>query len=318
MKILVTGAAGFIGSHLAENLIAQGHTVIGVDNFDDTYNPSFKEGNIANLEKNPAWSLRRIDLRDRVAVAELVMTEKPDAIAHLAAKADTRAAVSDPYPYVDNNINATLHLLDAARDAGITRFVLASSSSVYGNAEGPWREAMAADMPLSPYGATKRATELFAHAYHHNFGMGITCLRYFNVYGERNRPNMVPYQWTKAILAGEELQISGDGSRKRDYTYVGDIVRGTIAAINRDALGFEVVNLGNENPVSLKDLLSTIEAATGKTARVVSRESHKASVEVTWADVSKAKKLLGWEPETTLADGIEKLVAWYRSERLKD
>ncbi|MFA5998212.1 MAG: GDP-mannose 4,6-dehydratase [Candidatus Paceibacterota bacterium] len=316
--ILVTGAAGFIGSNLAKALLEEGYRVVGIDNFDDTYDPLFKEANIAPFRSNANFKLERIDIRDTDALMAVFEAEKPSYAIHLAAKADTRKAVDTPRLYTSVNIDGTLNILEACREHPVENLVIASSSSVYGNSSRvPFTEEEPADRPLSPYGATKRAVELLAHSYHHNFNMNITCLRYFNAHGENNRPNMVPYIWAGKLLRGEEIEISGDGSRKRDYTYVGDIVRGTILAMEKP-LGFEVINIGNNTPVSLNELLATFEKSIGTKAKVKSRPSHPASVEVTYANVDKAKKLLNWEPQTSLEEGLKKLVVWFRANRLEE
>ena len=316
--VLVTGAAGFIGSNLVRALLEKEYRVVGVDNFDDTYNPQFKEEHIALFLDNPNFVLHRVDIRDLSALKAVFEAERPSCVVHLAAKADTRDAVQNPRLYLSVNIDGTLNILELCKEHAVSNLVIASSSSVYGNSPNvPWREDENADRPLSPYGATKRAVEHLAHTYHHNFGMNIICLRYFNVYGENNRPSMVPYVWTEKLLKDEEIEISGDGSRKRDYTYIGDIVGGTILAMEKP-LGFEVINLGNHTPASLNELLAVFEKVMGTKAKVKSRPSHGASVEVTYADVSKAKELLGWEPRTSLEEGITRLVAWFRANRLEE
>ncbi len=314
--VLVTGAAGFIGSNFCRELLALGYRVVGVDNFDDTYPRAFKETQIAPCVENPHFELVELDICDREKFMELTKRVAPTYIVHLAAKADTRKAVEDPFPYVDTNITGTLNVFDAAKDAGVKNIVSASSSSVYGNdTQMPLSESSPAAHPISPYGATKRSGELFAYAYHHNFGLNITCLRFFNAYGENNRPGMVPYKWALALLKGEEIDMSGGGTRRRDYTYIGDIVSGTIAAMKKP-LGFEIINLGNSSPLSLNELLAMFEKVIGVKAVVKERPSHKASVEETYADVSKAKELLGWEPKTSTEEGITCLVAWVRANRL--
>lgn len=316
--VLITGGAGFIGSHVIRKLIDGGYRVVCVDNFNDVYDPSFKEENIAPLLAYPeVFKLERVDIREKEALKAVFEKEKPAYVVHLAALADTRNAVDVPGEYVDVNIMGTLNVLDLARDYKVKNVAMASSSSVYGNTPHfPWVESETADQPLSPYGATKRATELFAYAYHHNFGLNVTCLRYFNAYGENNRPGMVPYVWTNALLTGKEIEISGDGSRKRDYTYVGDVADATVKAMQKP-LGYEVLNIGNSSPVSLNELLAVLEKATGKTATRKSRPSHSASVETTCADISKAKKLIGWEPKVTLEEGMGKLVAWFKENRVE-
>ncbi|MBI5405877.1 GDP-mannose 4,6-dehydratase [Candidatus Kaiserbacteria bacterium] len=315
--VLVTGVAGFVGSNLALALLEAGYRVVGIDNFDDTYDPAFKEAQIAPALGNPDFELMRLDIREKAALAAALRRAHPRFVVHLAAKADTRLAVADPHTYVDNNITGSINLFETIRDVGdVENTLYVSSSSVYGNdPDIPWRESAAADRPLSPYGATKRAVELFAHAYHHNFGMNITCLRYFNVYGENNRPNMVPYKWTKALLTGGVIELSGAGTRKRDYTYVGDTIRGTILAMTKP-FGYEVINLGNNRPLSLTELLAVLEKVTGVKANVEARESSKASVEETYADISKAKELLGWEPVTPVEEGMARLVEWFKANRL--
>src|SRR3989344_1347180 len=281
--VLVTGVAGFVGSNLSQVLLEEEYRVVGVDNFDDTYDTRFKEEHIVPSLSDHNFELVRLDIRDRPVLMELFKRARPTLIAHLAAKVDTRAAVENPYPYVEHNIIGLLNVLDAAKEVGVKNLVFVSSSSVYGNdTEVPWREDAKADRPLSPYGATKRAGELFAHAYHHNFGLNITCLRYFNAYGEHNRPTMVPYLWTQALLRGEEIEFSGSGERKRDYTYVGDTVKATVAALKKP-LGFEIINIGNSHPLSLRELLAVFEKVIGVKAKIKERASHKASVEETYA-----------------------------------
>lgn len=316
--VLVTGAAGFIGSNFTKALLEKGYRVVGVDNFDDTYDTRFKESNIAPFAGNANFTLYRVDIRDLPELTAVFKKEKPSYVVHLAAKADTRKAVNTPRIYISVNIDGTLNILELCREYSVENLVIASSSSVYGNSSHvPFTEDQPADRPISPYGATKRSVEHLAHTYHHNFGMNITCLRYFNAVGENNRPGMVPYVWAEKLLHGDEIEISGDGSRRRDYTYIGDTVRGTMLAMEKP-LGFEVINLGNNTPASLNELLAIFEKVIGTKARVKSRPSHGASVEVTYANTNKAKKLLGWEPTTSLEEGITRLVAWFRLSRFKE
>lgn len=315
--VLVTGGAGFIGSNLVGQLLKQKYRVICVDNFDDTYDPKFKEEHIAPFLYDKNFVLYRTDIRDLPAMRDIFEKEKPKYVAHLAAKADTRAAVKDPYAYVSVNVEGTLNILELSRDFSVKTVVLASSGSVYGNNPNiPWKEKENTDLPLSAYGATKKTVEMLAYTYHHNFGMNVICLRYFNVYGENNRPTMVPYKWAKAFLLGEEIELSGEGDRKRDFTYVGNIVSATILALT-SSLKYEILNIANSRPVSLKELLSVFEKVTGAKPNVRSRPSHNASVNLMYADSTKAQKLLGWKSEVSIEEGITKLVAWFRSNRLK-
>lgn len=314
--VLITGGAGFIASNLTKELLSLGYNIVSVDNFDDTYDPRFKEEHITPFLGNKHFSLSRVDIRNLEALKKIFIIHRPSYVVHLAAKADTRDAVKIPFTYVENNINGTLNILELCRDYPVLNLVVASSSSVYGNTKTvPWKEEEIADRPLSPYGATKRSIELFSYAYHHNFKMNITCLRYFNAYGENNRPNMVPYIWAQKLLNGEEIEISGDGSRKRDYTYIGDVVRATILAMDKP-LGFQVINVGNNSPVSLKELLAVFEGVLGIKAKVNTRPSHHASVDVTYADIGKAKRYLNWEPSVSIEEGIKKLIVWMRDNRL--
>lgn len=316
--VLVTGGAGFIGSHVIRKLLADDYRVVCVDNFNTVYDPKYKEENIAPFLSNKSFRLERVDIRDKDALRKVFGEENPKYVIHLAALADTRNAVTDPLQYVEVNIAGSLNVLDLAKEMKVKNVVMASSSSVYGNTNiFPWNEEEIADKPLSPYGATKRAMEMFAYSYHHNFSLNITCLRYFNAYGENNRPGMVPYVWTEALLRGGKVEISGDGSRKRDYTYVGDVALATIKAMEKP-LGFEIINIGDNQPVSLLELLATLEKITGKKADRQMRPSHSASVEMTCADISKAKKLLDWQPTILLEEGMRRLVAWFADNRLKN
>jgi nucleoside-diphosphate-sugar epimerase len=316
--VLVTGGAGFIGSNLVDELLKEGYRVVCVDNFDDTYEPAFKEQHIAPFLNNDNFALYRIDIQNESDLRGVFEKEKPEYVAHLAAKADTRDAVKNPRVYLAVNMNGTLNVLELCREYGVKMTVVASSGSVYGNNPNiPWKEEENTNFPLSAYGVTKKAVEMLAYTYHHNFGMNIICLRYFNVYGENNRPSMLPYKWTKAFLAGEEIELSGEGTRRRDFTYVGDAVRGTILALKSN-IGYEIFNLGNSNPASLKELLEVFEKVTGKTLPVRKRESHNASVNEMFADITKAEKLLGWQPAIPLEEGITKLVSWFRENRLKN
>lgn len=318
--ILVTGGAGFIGSHLVEALLAMPDTrVVCVDDFSSAraWGVADEKEYLRDVLDNPVFALHEADIRDMAKLREIFTIEKPDAIVHLAARADTRHAVLEPREYIDVNIVGTLNMLECAREFLVQKFVFASSSSVYGNKNtAPYTEDSQTDFAISPYGASKKAGEVLAHTYNHNFGINVTCVRIFNAYGERMRPGLVLYKWVDNMLHGKSIEQSGDGSRKRDFTYVGDLVRGLVAALE-NANGFEVVNIGNADPVSLKELLAVTEEATGQKADVITRESHHASVEATHASIDRAQKLLGWQPTTTLKDGVSRFVAWFRAHRLK-
>ena len=316
--VLVTGGAGFIGSRTILQLLISGNVrVVCVDNFDDTYDRSFKEQNVRQFSDNSSYVQYEADITDKDAINEIFEKEKPTHILHLAAKADTRDAILNPQTYIDTNITGSLNILEAAKTHNVENIVAASSSSVYGNNERvPWQESDQDLHPISPYGVTKYAFENLAYTYHLHFSLPITLLRYFNVYGENNRPGMVPYKWAEAMLTDKQIEISGDGERRRDYTYVGDTVRGTIAALWKP-LGFEIINLGHGSPLSLNELLALFEKTTGEKAAFTSRASHPGSVEHTYADATKAYKLLGWKPKVSHEIGIQRLVDWFRENRLK-
>lgn len=318
--ILVTGGAGFIGSNLIESLLKRKniHRVICVDNLDPFYNPSFKKENIKHFKSNKKFVFYKTDIRDYKALIKIFKKEKPTLIVHLAAKADTRHSVKQPHEYHEVNIMGTLHLLDLAKDYNIKNFVFISSSSVYGNSTAvSFAESASTGFPLAPYGATKKAGEVLAYTYYHNFKLPVICLRLFNAYGERQRPDLVIYKWVENILKGNVIEISGTGSRMRDYTYVGDVVRAIELAMKHKE-GYEIINIGNAKPTSLIKLLALIEKKLGKKAQVKTRPSNHMSVEKTSADIRKAKKILGWKPEVSLEEGIERFTKWLRQNRFKN
>lgn len=314
MNILVTGAAGFIGSHTCEALLAMGHEVTGLDNFDSFYSPSVKEMNLAVCRDHRAFSLVRGDLLDRDTIDGLLSSRSYDLVVHLAARAGVRPSILDPLLYVRNNVDATVILLEAMRRHGVFRCVLASSSSVYGNhPKVPFSEEDPVDRPISPYAATKKACEELAYTYHHLFGLNVFCLRFFTVYGPRQRPEMAIYKFTREIDEGSPVTLFGDGSSSRDYTFISDIVSGIQAAVDR-VRGYEIINLGGSSTISLLELLRLIERTMGKEARIVWRDAQQGDVERTWADVRKAKTLLGFEPTVSVEAGIRRFVDWYMNE----
>lgn len=311
-KAFVTGAAGFIGSHLCESLLRDQWHVLGVDCFDDFYDPSVKRRNISGFSSHPHFELVEADIRDEPAM-EAALGRGTDVIVHLAARAGVRPSIERPLLYQDVNIRGTNVLLEAARKHRIGRFVFASSSSVYGNSpKVPFSESDRVDHPISPYAATKKAGELLCHTYHHLSGMNITCLRFFTVYGARQRPDLAIHKFTRLIESGKPIPVFGDGSMMRDHTYVDDIIAGVRAAMERCA-GFHVYNLGESRPVSLAGLIAAIEHALGKKAIIERLPVQPGDVDRTYADVSLAMRELGYEPRTELADGLAKFVEWFRA-----
>ena len=311
MRVLVTGGAGFIGSHLVERLLGRGDEVVVLDNFNDFYDPAVKRANAASLEAAGARIVTG-DLRDAELVGEL-FAQAPDALVHLAAMAGVRPSVEDPLLYQDVNVRGTVILLEALRGRPATRFVFASSSSVYGGNEGvPFRETDEIHHPVSPYAATKRAGELLAYTHHHLFGIPTTCLRFFTVYGPRQRPEMAIHKFVRRVLEGRPIPVFGDGRSRRDYTYVDDIVAGTVAALDR-CEGYEIYNLGESQTTSLSDLVTLIGEACGREPVVERLPAQPGDVRVTYADVSKARERLGYRPTTPVREGLERFVAWYRA-----
>jgi UDP-glucuronate 4-epimerase len=309
MKVLVTGAAGFIGSHLCERLLGDGCQVLGVDNFDDFYDPQIKRRNIAGCLENENFELFEADIRDRAAMGDS-LGRGVDMIVHLAAKAGVRPSIDQPLLYADVNINGTGILLEAAKEQKIGKFIFASSSSVYGNNEKvPFSEDDNVDFPISPYAATKKACELICHTYHHLYGMSITCLRYFTVYGPRQRPDLAIHKFARLIEEGKPISIYGDGTMSRDFTYIDDIIDGTVAAMEQ-CFGFNIYNLGESSPITVNELVVEIEKALGKKAIKEYVSPQPGDVERTYADVTKASRELGYNPATTIEKGLAEFVAW--------
>jgi UDP-glucuronate 4-epimerase len=310
MKVLVTGGAGFIGSHLVERLLAEGHDVAIVDDFNDFYDPRIKRANISAVAKDVA--VHDVDLRDREKIAELFRKEKFGAIFHLAARAGVRPSIQQPQLYYDTNVAGTLHLLEGARATDVGRFIFVSSSSVYGAAKMvPFSENEHLTQTLSPYAATKIAAEFLCSTYSHLYKLRIVALRYFTVYGARQRPDLAIHQFTRKIQAGEPIDQFGDGTTRRDYTYIDDIIQGTMAALKYDGPMFDVFNLGESETIQLKDLILAIEEALGKKAKINRLPEQPGDMPLTCADISKARKLLGYNPTTKFGDGLPKFVDWF-------
>src|SRR6266487_3887083 len=310
MRILVTGGAGFIGSHLVEKLLAAGHEVVILDDFNDFYDPQIKHANIAGFAKDV--TVYHVDLRDGGSVRSLFHREKVDAIAHLAARAGVRPSIQHAQLYCDTNVSGTLHLLEAARVTGVERFIFASSSSVYGASKTiPFSEEQHLIQTLSPYGATKVAGEFLCSTYSHLYQMRVVALRYFTVYGPRQRPDLAIHQFTRRIYGGQPIDQFGDGSTQRDYTYIDDIIQGTMAALDYNGPLYDVFNLGESQTTQLKDLVLAIENAVGKKAKINRLAEQPGDMPHTYADISKARKLLGYSPTTKLSEGLPKFVEWF-------
>jgi UDP-glucuronate 4-epimerase len=313
MKALVTGSAGFIGSHLTERLLADGSTVVGVDNFDDFYETKVKRSNIENCLTNDNFQLIEADIRD-FAVMDETIASGFDIIVHLAARTGVRPSIKNPALYADININGTMVLLEAAKKHKINKFIFASSSSVYGNNKKvPFSEDDSVDFPISPYAATKKACELICHTYHHLYNIDMTCLRYFTVYGPRQRPDLAIHKFARLIEQDKPIPVFGDGSMMRDFTYIDDIIDGTTAAI-RHCSGFNIYNLGESRPISVNDLIIEIEKALGKKAVRQYLPPQPGDVERTYADVTKAVEELGYNPSTQIQDGLKKFTNWLRNQ----
>ncbi|PIN68593.1 epimerase [Candidatus Woesearchaeota archaeon CG11_big_fil_rev_8_21_14_0_20_43_8] len=315
MTILVTGCAGFIGSHVCERLLARGDKVIGIDDLNDYYDPDFKISNMKGFQGNSGFTFVKGDIRDLALLRDLFSSHDVKKVIHLAARAGVRPSLADPLLYQDVNLRGTLNLLECAREFSVDNFVFASSSSVYGRRDvSKASEDEKVDKQLSPYAAMKKAGEVLCYTYHHLYSLDVTCLRFFTVYGPRGRPDMAPYLFTKAISDGTVITRFGDGTSRRDYTFVSDIVSGVVAAVDRK-LGYEIINLGNSDTVQLNDFISVIEKLVGKKAKIIEKPMPAGDVDVTYADISKAKKLLGYNPSTSVADGMREFYEWYKKER---
>jgi nucleoside-diphosphate-sugar epimerase len=314
-RYLVTGVAGFIGSRTAEILLEAGHELVGIDDLNDAYDVRVKEYRLERLRGRPGFRFERLDIADRSAVSVAAFQREDfDAVVNLAARAGVRASVENPWVYVDANVTGALNLLEFCRSRGVPKFVLASSSSVYG-AEGPipYREDQDTSRPISPYAASKKSAEALCFAFHSLHGLDVTVLRYFTAYGPAGRPDMSVFRFTQAIREGRPIYVYGDGTMSRDFTYVDDIARGTVAAL--EPLGYEIINLGGDHPYQVIELVRLIEQRLGRSARIEFEDAHPADVLATWADIHRAEKLMGWRPQVSLEEGISRTVEWYEAER---
>ena len=312
-SFLITGVAGFIGSRVAEFLLECDIQVVGVDNLNDAYEPRLKEWRLERLRGRSGFTFCRLDISDRRAV-ELLPSRSYEAVINLAARAGVRQSVSDPWAYVDTNITGTLNLLDLCRVRDIKKYILASTSSLYGSHNPlPYREDADTSRPLSPYAASKKGAEALCFSYHQLHGIDVTVFRYFTVYGPAGRPDMSVFRFVQWISEGREVVIYGDGTQSRDFTFVDDIARGTIAGLK--PLGYRVINLGSDRPAELMHIVDLLETELGVKARLAFRDAHRADVPATWADITCARSLLGWEPKTLLEQGLSNTVRWYRDNR---
>jgi UDP-glucuronate 4-epimerase len=313
-NILITGGAGFIGSHLVDHLLAEGRwRVTVVDDFNDSYEPEIKQQNVQAHRKHPDYELHEADIRDRQALERVFWQTQFDIIVHLAARAGVRPSLAHPQLYVDTNINGTMNLLELARNNGVRQFVFGSSSSVYGvNEKVPFSEDDPIFHPISPYAATKAAGELLCHTYSHLYGLRCLCLRFFTVYGARQRPDLAIHKFARLISQGKPIPVFGDGTTRRDYTYIDDIIAGVRAAIDYRQSDFEVINLGESQTVELRELISLLEKELGIQAKIDHQPLQPGDVPQTFADITKARRLLGYNPQTRIEDGIKKFVEWFR------
>ncbi len=310
MKVLVTGAAGFIGWKVCERLLEDGHEVVGIDNINDYYDLRIKLWRFERLKKRKGFTFHQIDIEDLKSFEDLFSQYRFEAVINEAARAGVRYSIENPHVYVSTNVMGTLNLLEMMRKHGVKKLVQASTSSLYAGQRMPFKEDLPVNTPISPYAASKKGAEALCYTYHYLYGIDVAILRYFTVYGPAGRPDMSPFRFTYWIMKGEPIQLYGDGSQKRDFTYVDDIAEGTIKALNVE--GYEIINLGNNRPHRLSYMIELIERFTGKKAKIDFKEFHRADMKETWADITKAKELLGWSPKTTLEEGIEKTVKWFR------
>lgn len=316
---MLTGGAGFIGSHVAEALLQRGNQVTILDNLDNFYSPTWKQANLQDIRRTAEFTFENADICDEQATRRIFERDRPNAVIHLAARAGVRPSIEQPRLYERVNVGGTANLLELCKEFQVPRFLFGSSSSVYGEgANPPFSESEGNLFPISPYAATKIAGEMLCRTYAHLTGITILCLRFFTVYGPRQRPDLAIHKFIALMEAGKPLPVFGDGSTGRDYTYVADIVAGVLGALEytpepSDGPAFDIFNLGNSHPVSLNEMIATLEQVTGKVAQRVSMPLQPGDVSLTWGDISKSRDLLGFQPSTSFRQGIEKFVSWYRA-----
>jgi nucleoside-diphosphate-sugar epimerase len=310
---LVTGAAGFIGARTSEMLIEDGHTVVGVDNLNDAYDPHMKEYRLRRLQALPGFTFHKLDISEK-SVIDHLKSESFDAVINLAARAGVRYSVDNPWVYVETNVIGTLNMLELCKQSGTKKFIFASTSSIYGaNPPYPTPESASSSEPLQPYAASKKGAEALCHSYHHLYDIDVSVVRYFTVYGPAGRPDLAMFRFVQWINEGRPVRVNGDGNQSRGFTFIDDIARGTILALK--PLGYEIINIGGHEVITINDSIKLIEELSGKKANVQYGPPNLADMFTNWADVSKAKKLLGWEPRVGLREGVKKLIEWYAAER---
>jgi UDP-glucuronate 4-epimerase len=314
---LITGAAGFIGARTSEMLIEQGHTVVGIDNMNDAYDPRIKKFRLNRLQAMPGFSFHKLDISERddiLGPRSALLGQHYDGVINLAARAGVRASVENPWVFVGSNVVGTLNILELCRQTQSTKFIMASTSSIYGaNPPYPTPESAPSDEPLQPYAASKKGAEALSHSYHHLHNIDVSILRFFTVYGPAGRPDLALFRFVQWITEGRPVLINGDGKQSRGFTYIDDVARGIIAALK--PLGYEIINLGGHEVITINALASLIEEVVGKKANIVHGPANPADMLTNFADVSKARRLLGWSPEVNMREGVKRLAAWYNAER---
>jgi len=309
MKYLVTGCAGFIGSKICEKLLNKDNEVVGVDNLNDYYDVKLKFYRLEILKKYKNFKFYKVDIENYRSLAEIFQNNKFDAVINEAARAGVRYSLENPFIYMTTNAYGTLNLLELCRKYNVPKFVLASTSSLYAGQPMPFKEDLPVNTPISPYAASKKSAEVIAYTYNFHYGIDVSVVRYFTVYGPAGRPDMSIFRFIKWIMEDRPIEVFGDGTQSRDFTYVDDIAEGTILALK--PVGYEIINLGGNNPHELTEIINLIEKYTGKEAKLVNKEFHKADIKATWADITKAKEILAWEPKIGIEDGIKRTIEWF-------
>ena len=310
MEVLVTGSAGLIGWKVTEKLLEKGYKVVGVDNLNDYYDPKLKLWRTEQLKRFPNFTFYKLDIENLQALKELFKKHSFELVINEAARAGVRYSIENPHVYFSTNTQGTLNLLELMKEFGVKKMILASTSSLYAGQPMPFKEELPVNQPISPYAASKKAAEVLAYTYHYLYGMDIIILRYFTVYGPAGRPDMAVFNFIYKTLKGEPITLFGDGSQRRDFTYVDDVAEATVKAIELE--GYEIINVGNNQPRAVRELIELVERYTGREVKINYKDFHKADMKETWADITKAKKLLNWSPTTSLEEGVKRTVEWFQ------